>query len=123
SDLFCFIARENTSPYSTTTEYWVRPVADENSLMKIAPPPAPPVAHADATPDFISRRIVEQDTPPVLTRNDQFLNILDFRWVWWTWTSSTSATVPRARPYTEPGEVTFDLDSLSTAARSTAQVE
>lgn len=80
-DALLFYGLENPSPYSATNVYWL--VYDESGpqlTMSVASQPAPTEQCASAS-GFMTKTVIEQDTK-VLTRNDQFLSILGFRWIW-----------------------------------------
>ncbi len=119
-DEFTLYSQENQSTYTASRVYWIRTdlTALESSLdMHPVAESSAPVAK---TQHFMAHRTVQQDTPPVLTTNDQFLTILGYRWVWWTWTPTGSGSgLPQPRSYDQPGEIGFDLPGLSDAKAST----
>jgi len=110
ADRFVIFAQDNSSTYTTQRTYWVRTDAPATPMQQrsltMQTPPQP-----DAF--FMAHQLLEKDLPPVLTKNDQFLSILDYRWVWWTWTARTQdSEVPDPHSYSEPGQVSFDLPRL-----------
>lgn len=119
-DAFVFRGEENKSKYSRTNCYWLvaRPGTENREKAAImAPPPGAPAARAGY---YLDRTTIEEDHPPVLTRNDQFLTILDYRWGWWTWSGGKGGGAPKSRPLSEPGVVEFDLPGLAADTGSTA---
>ncbi|MGI8907866.1 MAG: C25 family cysteine peptidase [Candidatus Sumerlaeaceae bacterium] len=110
-DRWIFHALANPSIYATTNTYWlVNDPTSPATAMQKAVQPAPAVA-VERAQVFPAIQKVEQDNPPVLTRNDQFLTILGFRWAWWTWTDGRGA-VPEPIPLSQPGQFNFDLPGL-----------
>ena len=80
-DQFTVYAHDNNSTYTTRQVYWIKTDAPALAPEMAPPTNAPP---SDNGAFFIARKTIQQDTPPVLTKNDQFLTILGYRWVWWT---------------------------------------
>ena len=119
AERFVLYATDNDSTYTRQRCYWVR-LKDDGAPLRITAPDAPTAAEAtSADAWFYDEAVIEKDFSPVLTRNDQFLTILDYRWCWWTWTSSPdSGAVPQPHGYEEPGRVTFDLPGLAAAETS-----
>lgn len=80
-DALLFYGTENPSPFSATNVYWL--IYDEQQPHKSMPVVAVPQKEqeCDSASGYLAKTVIEQDTK-VLTRNDQFLSILGFRWVW-----------------------------------------
>ena len=114
-DDFLVYAADIGNTYTLTTDCWVRLNADGGQYMNVSISGANSFPEPGSAPKhFMATRTFEQDSPPVLTKNDQFLTILGYRWVWWTWTAEPHGEVPNPRDYNTSGSVTFDLDGLST---------
>lgn len=113
-DQFVFHARQSESRFSRANAYWL--VADPTSASLTMGAPLAPPPGAPAEPSRIYRQslTVEEDRPPVMTKNDQFLTILDHRWVWWTWTETPNPGLPGARKLDQAETITFDLPGLAT---------
>lgn len=120
TDTFLTYTRDPQSTYSRTTDYWLRlnagPPRLMNATIQGASAPPDPAAH------FMAETTIEHDTPPVLTQNDQFLSILGYRWVWWTWTPEPTPALPDARTFAAPGQISFNLDGLAKAPDTTASL-
>lgn len=115
-DNFVFYGLQNNSTFSTTSTYWLA-VDPDRQPVRIPVSTQQPAAREPAVPapPYTEKLVLEEDVPPVLTKNDQFLTILGYRWVWWTWNRTGRGQVPNPVVYTEPQEVAFDLPGLAEA--------
>lgn len=121
-DRFVVYARDDDTSYSARRSYWISTqqaglAMKRRTLTSAAPP--------DPARYFMATELIEKDNPPVLTKNDQFLSILDFRWVWWTWRAApgpADGSLPDPRSYSEPGRIGFDLPALATGAAEASSV-
>jgi uncharacterized repeat protein (TIGR01451 family) len=114
-DRFIVYARDNSSTYTAARTYWIKTDTRALPMARRTLTAAP--ANAANTAYFMANQIIQKDVPPVLTKNDQFLSILDYRWVWWTWTGAgPAAEVPNPHSYNEPGTAQFDLPALAPSA-------
>lgn len=120
ADQFVVYAGNQDSTYTVSTEYWVRVKATSNPFMEQTTDSKSLADGGSPGGYYMAGTTIETDVPPVLTKNDQFLSILDFRWVWWTWTNSAATSVPLPRKYDTSGTITFGLDGLSTASAAVA---
>ncbi|MCX7625998.1 MAG: C25 family cysteine peptidase [Candidatus Sumerlaeaceae bacterium] len=80
-DALLFYGTESPSPFSSTNVYWL--IYDEHQSHRpiaVAPVPAQQ-QECESASAYLTKMLIEQDTK-VLTRNDQFLSILGYRWVW-----------------------------------------
>lgn len=80
-DVFLFYGRQTSSPFSAWNVYWL--IYDEQrQRTEVRTSPAlPSDLPCESAAAFTARTLVERDTK-LLTRNDQFLSILSYRWVW-----------------------------------------
>ncbi|MBX7246284.1 MAG: hypothetical protein K1X53_12380 [Candidatus Sumerlaeaceae bacterium] len=81
SDSFVFLGNEPESPYSDTNIYWLFSDPSKPGLRLSPTTPMETNTPADNALIFAETIRVEEDIPPVLTKNDQFLSILSYRWV------------------------------------------
>jgi hypothetical protein len=97
-DAFLFYGRTSESPYSERNNYWL--VYDTETLRTEMPGASPPgpEQQCESASVFAKHLVVEQDNN-VLTRNDQFLSILGFHWVW----QELNAGKPAAFEFNAPG--------------------
>jgi len=111
-DKFLVFTRESKSTYTKERVYWVK-ISDDAPLLPDLVLSAPAPEEARSNKSFMATQTVETDTTPVLTKNDQFLTILGYRWAWWTWTGDKkSANVPAPRDYQTSGSFGFDVPGL-----------
>lgn len=114
TDRFVVYVQDNDSTYTATRRYWIKTDQAAEPMSRHKGMTTPNGINPDQY--FMASKTVQQDVPPVLTKNDQFLSILDYRWVWWTWTSAgANADLPTPRSFSEPGIVDFDLPAVSQA--------
>lgn len=121
-DHFIVYARDDPTSYSAQRSYWI---STDQPAMAMKRRTLTSTVQPDPAHYFMATEVIEKDNPPVLTKNDQFLSILDFRWVWWTWRPQggpADGSVPDPRSYSEPGRIDFDLPALATAAADASSV-
>ncbi|MGC8839980.1 MAG: C25 family cysteine peptidase [Candidatus Sumerlaeaceae bacterium] len=108
-DLLLFYGAENTSRFSADNVYWL--IYDESRSAQAMPraPTAAPTEVCQSASTFLTKTVIEQDTK-VLTRSDQFLSILGFRWIW--------HEIPTSGTFTS----TFDLPGFQPTGRALATV-
>jgi hypothetical protein len=97
-DVFLFYGKPNPTQYSATHVYWL--VYDETHPRLKMPELASPQADSscESASAYLTKYVLEEDKK-VLTRNDQFLSILDYRWVWDELSSSKHFSTEFTLPY------------------------
>jgi hypothetical protein len=100
-DAFLFYGAETTSPFSAHNVHWLiyDEAHEQKPVDRSAPPPEGVACESAAT--FLTKTVVEEDRK-VLTRSDQFLSILGYRWVWDELPTSGSFTVNFDLPDYQP---------------------
>lgn len=91
NDAFLFYGAQNESEHTVVNNYW---------LFTDATKPRPSLATSGADPattvvepaSFFPGKILVEEDNEVVTKNDQFLTILDYRWVWKELTTGTRVT-------------------------------
>ncbi|MCX7964626.1 MAG: C25 family cysteine peptidase [Candidatus Sumerlaea chitinivorans] len=102
-DRLVFYGRANPSPFTLRNIYWlIYDPENKHPQMQAARQPEE-TEPADTAAAFFEKHLIETDSK-VLTRSDQFLSILGYRWVW-----------QQLEP-NKPFRVEFDLPGLAPVA-------